>query len=343
MNETRLVTRYLVIALLVVGGLEWLLGRTVSRLSAAPMLAGTPRDIIEVTGRIGLQLVSPALLLALALLVLAVASLARRAARTRSPEETALAFILAIDGAVVLMHTFAPTQTWLNLAFNLLMWLTVLWLALRYVFGPERSIALKAGVLLVALAYSGWYIYALLEIAASAGPGSSDAGVAMLGLGELIVVFVPFAFFAAVARDGEWRHGRRWIAPIVLALVFAAGNLADTFTNMGFTGVFTTWSLGINLAWPWPLYAVALTLYVYTVMTLFSKEGGRDTGAGLILLVLAGYNLQTPYQHVLAVLGLLLLTGVLRPFAAEESSVRTTQLPVPDGGESSPGMQISRR
>src|SRR4051794_27335687 len=154
MNETRLAARYLTIALLVVGSFEWLLGRTVSRLGAAPMLEGTPRDIIEFAGRIGLQLVSPALLLALALLALAVASVARRAAHTHSPEETALAFVLAIDGAVVLVHTFAPTQEWLNIAFNLLMWLTVLWLALRYVFGPERSTALKVGVLLVALAYS---------------------------------------------------------------------------------------------------------------------------------------------------------------------------------------------
>src|SRR5438067_10956890 len=96
MDERSLLTRYAVVALGVVGGLEWLLNRTVSRVAAAPPLEGTPRDIVEALGRVGYFLVSPAFLLAALLGWLAVAALARRAIRDGRAGRQALSFLLAI-------------------------------------------------------------------------------------------------------------------------------------------------------------------------------------------------------------------------------------------------------
>jgi hypothetical protein len=175
-------------------------------------------------------------------------------------------------------------------------------------------------------------VYVLQQLLDTAGPGTSDIGLASLGAGELLTLAAPFAFFAAIAgHDGRWRNGRRWIAPVILALLFSAGNVADTIFNQGFTGVFTTWSLGLNLIWPWPIYSVALALFAYSVLTALSRDGSDagyanpNTGVGLILLLFAGFTLQIPYQHLLALLSLLLLTGLFQPI---EARVQSEQLAI---------------
>ena len=196
-------------------------------------------------------------------------------------------------------------------------------------FSRDVPLAARIGVLLIALAYSGWYLYNIIEIMASKGSPVEELGVPLLGAGELLAVAVPYAFFAAVALpNGQWRNLRRWIAPSVVALLFAGGSISDALLNQGMTATITTWSLGFNIAWPWPLYAVGLALYLYSILTCFSNDGmaatyaNRNTGLGLFLLLLAGYNLQLPYQHLVAVLSLILLTGLFAPFGVR--AIQTT-------------------
>src|SRR5207253_1064512 len=87
----------------------------------------------------------------------------------------------------------------------------------------------------------------------------------------------------------------------------------------------TAWSLGFFGVWPWPLYSVSLALFVYSILTCLApgrQAGGSrnyanpNTGMGMLFLLLAGYNLQLPYQHIMALLSLMLLTGLFRPFQA---------------------------
>src|SRR5437588_8841579 len=112
-EETKWLARYAMVALAIIGGLEWLLGRTVSRLGAAPMLEGTPRDIIQGFAGVGLFLVSPSLLLALLLVVLAALQIARDALRERRLLESLFAFFLPLFAVVVAAHTIFATQRWL--------------------------------------------------------------------------------------------------------------------------------------------------------------------------------------------------------------------------------------
>lgn len=331
LDDSRWLARYGTTAVLIVGGLEWLLGRTISRMAAVPVLDGTPRDVVELAGRAGLFLVSPALLLLMGLLVLAVLLLGRRAVREGHRWDTALAIYLAILVALVGAHTMLPLETWLNTSFNLLMAAGIWWLTVRFLLHPRVSAAMRAGVALVGAAYTGWYVFVLAQSGGDISPGSG-LPLWAISLGELAVVLAPFAFFAAIAVPGaQWRHPRRWILPVLLALLFSAGSIADWVFNQGFTGVFTTWSLGINLTWPWPLYSVALALYAYSLLTCFARKAREqgeyanpNTGAGLLFLLLAAYNLQIPYQHLLAVLALLLLTGLFTPYAAaDDQAVRS--------------------
>lgn len=317
-RDVSLVARYAAAALALVGGLEWFLGRTVSRLAAAPTLEGAPRDIVESVGRVGLYLISPTAILALSVLLLLVTQAGASAIRARDASRLGICLFLAIFGLLGLAHTFYPTLLWLNVTLNLLTFVALWWVAVICLAGGARSTSMRMGVVLVALAYSGWLYYVVQQDLVDVGASLLGAPLLFLNLGEMAAVFAPAAFFSAVAlRHGQGRYPLRWVLPALLVLVFSAGNIADALLNQGFMGVFAIWSLGMNLFLPWPLYAISGGLFVYSVLTCFSKKGRRSpeanpsTGLGLLLLVFAGYSLQLPFQFIMAVLSIALISGLV--------------------------------
>ncbi|MEO8286418.1 MAG: hypothetical protein ABI670_08270 [Chloroflexota bacterium] len=351
MSERAWLARYAALGLIVLGGLEWLLGRVISRFAAIPPLEGVGRTIIETLGRTGLFLISTSFLLAAALYTLAALNLGEHANRRRQVADLALAIYLTLFGVFTAAHALLSAlaifadEAWLNVTFNILSAVALWWVALRFLLSRHPAaetasiasketigLASKIGVFLVALAYSGWYysiLYSWLSEPGSAA-GVGGAGDA-LRLGELAAALAPFPFFVAIAiPGGEWRRPRRWVLPIVALLLFSAGNIADMIADQGYTGVFAIWSVGFTLYLPWPLYAVSLALFLYALQTCFGRKGGAEaaafaspnTGMGLLLLFFAGFYLQLTLQHLLALLALLLLTGIARPFR----TVRTTDV-----------------
>ncbi len=328
MDERAWLARYLAFGVMLVGGLEWLLGRVVSRLAAAPPIEGFARTVIEAFGRTGFFLLSTAFLLAVALLVISALRLGERALHFRRTIDISLAIVVCIFGVFALAQTLlaflstSGTQAWLTVTFNILSAGIVWWLAIRFVL-TEDSLVARTAVSMVALAYTGWYWSSLFSGAESGSRMGSP--IDALHLGELAAVLAPLFFFVAVALpDRRWASVNRWIVPVLVGLIFSAGNIADIIFAQGFSGVFSIWSVGFTLYLPFPLYAVSLTLYVYTVLTCFarskrlwSRYGGPNVGMGLLLLFFAGFYLQLTYQHVLAVIALALLTRVARPLDRE--------------------------
>jgi hypothetical protein len=337
MDERAWLARYMAAGLLVIGGIEWLLGRVISRLAAAPPLEGVGRTIVEVLGRIGIFVLSASFLLAAGLFLLSVVQFGEHANRLRRAGDLALSIYLGLFAVFTAAHALLISLAvfrdalWLNVTFNLLSALALWWVGLRFAMQQAGPVAAKVAVLLVPLAYSGWYYSVLQPWLRDTGAVPQSDTTLALHLGELAAVLAPVIFFAAIAvPGGRWRNGRRWIAPVVLAVLFSAGNIADMIVNQGFIGVFSIWSVGFTLYLPWPIYAVSLALYLFSVLECFdrSTEGKaayttRDVGAGLLLLMFAGYYLQLTYQHLLAVLALLLLTGIARPFTQAVRVVAT--------------------
>lgn len=331
MSERAWLMRYAAWGLAVVGGLDWLLGRTVSRLAAAPQLEGQARLIVEGAGRIGLFLVSPAFILVALLLLLSSLELGVGTNRRRNPLDMALAFYLLIFGAFTVGYSLLtalsllPAQSWLVITFNILSLSTAWWLTLRYALDGRRAGAARTAIALITLSYTGWYYYVLQQQAPSMGASFAGAPVLVLDLGEWAAVASVFFLFTAIALPANgWRRPLRWALPLLLAGAFSVGNIADMLANQGFTGVFTVWSVGFYFTLPWPVYALALALFVYSVLTCFSsaKEKGAlanaNTGLALLLLVYAGHVLQLPYQHLLALFSLMLFTEIAQPFGAKE-------------------------
>jgi hypothetical protein len=319
-GERALLLRYSAIALGALAGIEWLLGRTVSRMSASPALVGTPRDIIEGIGQVGLKLLPLAFIAASIVFFLAALDLGERAMHTRSQQGVALAMFLSLFGTLTVAAPFFPTAAWLSTSYNFLSLISLGWIWFYVFVNPVIAKRAKLAITIALLAYFGWFYY-IIQQELSARWGFGGAPIFVLNIGEILALATPFAFFVAVALPNEeWRHPRRWILPILAGTIFTAANIADMAVDQGFAGVFTLWSVGFTHFLPWPIYALALAAFLSSILTCFSRSEGKakfanpNTGLGLLLLLFAGYNLQLTYQHLLAVVAFMLFAGIARPF-----------------------------
>ena len=91
----------------------------------------------------------------------------------------------------------------------------------------------------------------------------------------------------------------------VAVFVVAAGSLAPAAT----TSILALWTTGLSLFLPLPLYLLALGLYLLTAVACL--RNGKDfwVGAGLLLLLLAGYMPEATYDHLLVLLGVAFAAG----------------------------------
>jgi len=322
-EERSWLSRYLAVGLMVFAGLEWFLGRVVSRTAAAPPLSGIGRTIVEALGRTGFFLFATAFLLATALLLLSAWRLYELARNEHHLDDVALAVFLGLFAILDVVQSLltassaVTSEGILTFSFNVFSLIAVWWLTVRFLSVGREPRMVKVAVSLAALAYSCWYCSIL---AGGISLGSSNIGSTdILRFGELAAVLTPVALFVAMALPHEWRVGKRWIAPVLLSLAVAAGNIADIATDSGYTGVFSIWSVGFTLWLPWPIYAVSIGLFLYAVLTCFARKvkpggyGDANIGLGMLLILFAGYNLQLTYQHLLVVLAFALLTKVARP------------------------------
>jgi hypothetical protein len=337
METIRLLARYGAIVLAIIGGLEWLLGRTVSRLAAAPNLEGTPRAVVEGIGKLGIDLLAPSFLLALVLLFLSAITHGAQAIKDRDIPALAAALVVCIFGSVAAAASFIESAAWLSITFNAVSLLSMLVLVIVYIWRSRNRTLFKLGVVLSVLGYLGWYSFVLRGELPDRGQ-VSGLGLFILDAGEMLLVTVPLVLFWALCiPNRQWRHPARWILPVVAMLVFATANVVDMISDQGFTGVFSLWSVGYTLFLPWPLYALALGAFLYAVLTCFASGGEKaleanpNTGLALLLFLFAGYNLQLTYQHLLAVLALVLLTGMGKPFGAHNKREGDEHTPVPGG------------
>jgi hypothetical protein len=309
-----LLARYGVLLLAFLAGLEWLLGRTISRLAAAPNLDGTPRQVVEAIGSIGLDLIDPAFLIALLLLFLFVVRRGSPALVRRDVPTASAALVLGVFGTVSAAAWLLPRSDWLGISYNFFSMAAVLALWLRFNSREQATLPFKGAVIASVLGYLCWYAYVL-------SGGASGGGLYLLNAGEVLLLLVPFLLFAAISvPHRQWKRPGRWILPVILMLLFTAANVADILVDQGFTGVFTLWSVGYTLYLPWPVYVVALGLFTHSVLTAFARnlpraaEANRGVAVAMLLFLYAGFTLQLTYQHLLAALALVLLTGFASPF-----------------------------
>src|SRR5688500_13332877 len=199
--------RYGFVALAWLAGIEWLLGRAISRLAASPVLEGTARTIIEGLGAVGLFLLAPASLLAAILLFLSVVSAGAGALRARDRWRAALVIYLGLFGVVSVSYAFIPRAAWLSIAYVLMAALALWWTALAHAAHRAASPLMRGALLLVAGAFAGYLGYLLLQELDRAGAQFGLAPIVMRDLGEICLVAAPFFFFTALCVPyGQWKR-----------------------------------------------------------------------------------------------------------------------------------------
>ncbi len=181
-------------------------------------------------------------------------------------------------------------------------------------FGLARRTGLPLGarvaIGLMVVAYACYQYYSLAHLFYRVLDYSTvpPLAVPVLRLGEgLVVVAGAAAFWAWGAR--RWRYAGFAGTSITAVAVFviAAGSLAPEAT----TSILSLWTTGLTLFLPLPLYLLALGLYLLTVIACLRSGEDFWTGAGLLLVLLAGYMPEATYDHLLLLLGVAFLSGVM--------------------------------
>jgi len=75
--------------------------------------------------------------------------------------------------------------------------------------------------------------------------------------------------------------------------------------------ILALWTTGLSLFLPFPLYLLALGLYLVTLLSCWRSGDAFWPGAGLLVLLLAGYMPEATYQHLLVFLGVAFLSGAV--------------------------------
>jgi hypothetical protein len=132
------------------------------------------------------------------------------------------------------------------------------------------------------------------------GHGPGGATGAQL-LGEAAVVLTAFALFASWLGE----HGPR-PRPVALALLPAIALIAAWKINGAITGILVLWTAGLRLFLPVWLYALALWVFGSAAIGWLREHPWRT--AGLVLLLVGGFLMESSYQQSLTLIGLMLLT-----------------------------------
>lgn len=293
---------YLVGALLVAGATELLLLRVLSRLGVHIPKEGLLLQAFTLLT--GLGSFAFDLATVLGVMALALAAYVAWTVGRRGPLAT-LAFAgLALLLLWGLLLPLVGKDDATSLAFASTSLAVMALLAVDYVGQGRVPGWRRLAVALVVAAYacSQYYVvahnaYALLGLSALP-PHARD----IFGLGEALVLLNGLVVFWAWGRPLRW--GFRLLPATAVSLLLLLSYLGNTSTS----AILALWTEGLTLHLPLPFYLLSFWLYLVTVTACLRHQRTFWQGAALILLFIAGYTLEMTYQHLLAVLAVLLLT-----------------------------------
>jgi hypothetical protein len=241
----------------------------------------------------------------------------------------------------------APVPLALILAINGVAAALVAGLAGRFALTAPAKPTLRLAVGLLGLAFAGYFVFVVLDEISkleTVGQGLTagtlgEVGVWAHAAGEACAAAGALALgwalgpFAPRAEGRTPLRVRRLLVALVPGVLLAVAPLFETWLQ----GVLVRMSIGFTLFLPPPVYALAAVAYVYALLTCWDRRAAaqlgvpwlREIGAALLLLPVAGFDLLSNYQLTVAILVMLLLTGLVRPLSQPVSVPATTPRPVP--------------
>ncbi|MFQ5871764.1 MAG: hypothetical protein ACE5IB_06370 [Candidatus Geothermarchaeales archaeon] len=286
-----------IVALVVSGVIEFLTIRIFSRLGA--ILPKEEAVFVFFNGTIFLGSVffNAASLLAVLATIIAALILARQSSWI---DRVSAVTFLALAQLSILFLLVSP-EPLLSVTYNLASALVIVLLCITVIRKGGRRL-LTLGVSALLAGYLTSYYFKVM-------PGISQLlsqrmepnySIAVFNLGEAIAVAGAFLLFAALAlQDGLTT--RRAVVSLTGIGAFAAAYLRSPWI----TSILATWTVGFTLFLPFPIYAAAIGVYLYLIMTSHGK--GTKLHYAFLLIFLGGRMLQLTYLNLLAILGVFLL------------------------------------
>ncbi len=308
------VAPYLLWTLLIAGLTELLLFRTLSRVGVHIPKDGLVLrvyDALVIAGSYAFNVSSVAA-------VVAVAMFAYAMLRGEPGRRSLLAVVapaLAAFAGISVLFAFVEEGSTARLVYGLMSAAIMLALA-GQAWADRRPPPLRRVVVgETVLAYLAAQYHVLAAQAYQAQGLTSDppASIPLLEVAEALVLLNAFVIFWAWSGV-RWRRDAR-PAPLQLGV---AGLLIILFVGSYYgrpdsstAAILSLWSLGLTLYLPMPLYALALGLYGATLAGCLNRarrgEAALWDAVALGLLPVAGLTLELTYQHLVALLALLLL------------------------------------
>jgi len=314
---------YALWTLLAAGLGELFLYRMLSRIGVHIPKEGAVLDVYNAlvrTGSFAFNVSSVAVFLALGLLAYASA----RRWGSRQPLRAVTPALIAAFGAVSLLFAFVDEGEFARLAYGafsaglMIALAAIAWTDVRS--DPFR----KATVALIVLAYLFAQYYTLSNQAyraldLTAAPPLTARALEMAELLVVTAALLAFWRWSGVRAGQGWRPSpvQLGVAGLLVFAFLGAYRGEDSST----AAILSLWTVGLTLYLPLPVYAVALGLYGAALVACLGRARRdpafmRDAIA-LGLLPVAGLTLDLTYQHLVAMVALLLL--VLPPLAPGEA------------------------
>ena len=175
--------------------------------------------------------------------------------------------------------------------------------------GLSRQARLALALIVFAYFCYQYYTLAHLFYRLLDYPSLPPMSVPVLRLGEGLVVVAGGAVFWAWGAERWRRAGLAGIALVVVLLLAVGLSSASPASTMS---ILALWTTGLSLFLPLPFYLLSLGLYLLTLIACWRSGDASWIGAGLLLVLLAGYMPEATYHHLLLLLGVVFLSGAAR-------------------------------
>ena len=215
------------------------------------------------------------------------------------------AIVLSLVLALGVALPFIENSGVPRLLFSLLSVTAMIALAAPYCLNKEKPGLRRCALALVLIAY----LCAQYQTLAQASYGLLGlhsvprSTVPALAIGEGLIAISAITVFLGWGRGGLaiWH-----LVPSTLVTVLLLGAFRS---NAATVAILALWMEGLTLYLPLAVYLLALWLYLLTIIVRLSFHRDLFVGIGLVLLLVAGYSLDTTYQYILAILSLLLIVS----------------------------------
>ncbi len=318
---------------------EAVLLRLVTRVGVHLPKDGSVTALFEAASFLGSLAFNFASLLAIALAALVLGSVTQRMDNWASRVVVGFLSLAMLSGLALTLTTGSPLA---DALFGLAAVTLVGFIGLVLAREAGLSTGARTSLALMVFAYFCYQYYALSHLFYRIMDYGSlpPLSVEILRLGELLVVGAAVAAFWAWGLPRWSSVGRRGIAAV--AAVLAALTLA-ALSPVSTTAILALWTTGLSLFLPFPIYLLALALYLLTLVACWRSGAPFATAAGLLLVLLAGYMAEATYQHLLLILGVALLSRAVPWAEPDDTPVFAAHSASPLRYPSEPAADHSRR